>query len=443
MSTQLIVSEDQMEALKRAGITPHELLAMIPGSAAPPAPFHQANIPAVFDPARFQAIGAVADVMADSSLCPDHLTGYFEGDGAAKKFVTYPLKQIRANCFLITNQAFNWKVDPFMLAQATSIVHGRLMFEGKAVAGAIDANLGIRLRYTYQGEGLAMVVTVSGQYPGETEPRTITGSVEQWRTTGNNSPWGAPKNFPRQLAYRGAREWARIHAPALMLGVVTDDEDLEADRRPEPIAPASAPPIAIQTGFKPPPKKSRAKTATEKPAEAQDSPQTPAEAAGEGEQDQSPEDTTTGEEATSEAEQQTTGEAMAAGEDETTEQRANRQWAERLHVATSWADLQAAMGAFAQEIAGPMTAAQSSAIRRGTWLRLEELMKQTGEVIAPEDDPTLFACFIYGCDDPDRLTDTFNQLQLGESFARLKSETRTALKKAALDRIAQCQQVRA
>ena len=68
------------------------------------------------------------------------------------------------------------------------------------------------------------MVTVSGTLAGEKEPRTVRGTVSQWQTAGNGSPWANPQDHDRQLAYRGAREWARRHAPGVVLGVITDDE---------------------------------------------------------------------------------------------------------------------------------------------------------------------------------------------------------------------------
>ena len=68
-----------------------------------------------------------------------------------------------------------------------------------------------------------MGVTVSGTLPGENQPRTITGRVKDWHK-GAKSPWAQEGAWKRQLRYMGAREWARAHKPAVMLGIYADDE---------------------------------------------------------------------------------------------------------------------------------------------------------------------------------------------------------------------------
>ncbi|WP_066470274.1 hypothetical protein [Bosea sp. WAO] len=153
-----------------------------------------------------------------------------------------------ANCFLVVNQATKWNMDPFGVAQCVSIVKGKLCYEGKLVAAVLDAKLGIELTFTYDGKkGDELGVVVSGVINGVT--KTVEGTVGGWKTTGTNSPWSSPANHPRQLAYRGSREWARVHKPALMLGAYTDDEladlqDASRANRAREVAPP-APPATI------------------------------------------------------------------------------------------------------------------------------------------------------------------------------------------------------
>jgi hypothetical protein len=184
---------------------------------------------AVLDTARFEHMQRIANVMATSVLIPDALCMF--GSGNERKQLAQEV--VVANCFLVVNQAVRWNMDPFAVAQCVSVVHGKLCYEGKLIAGIIDARLGIRLRYTWndaQGDDLAIVV--SGKFADEDEPRTVEGSVRAWKTTGSGSPW-TPNQSKKMLAYRGAREWARLHAPGLMLGVYSDDEmaGLSDDRR--------------------------------------------------------------------------------------------------------------------------------------------------------------------------------------------------------------------
>lgn len=174
---------------------------------------------AVLDTARFEHMQRIATVMARSNLIPDSLCT--SGPKDAKEFL--PLDTVIANCFLVVNQAVRWNMDPFAVAQSVSVVHGKLCYEGKLIAAVIEAKLGIRLRFRWNDKpGEQMAIAVSGTFSdGETE--TVEGNVADWKTTGAGSPW-TPKNFRRMLAYRGTREWCRLHAPGLMLGVLSDDE---------------------------------------------------------------------------------------------------------------------------------------------------------------------------------------------------------------------------
>lgn len=192
----------------------------------------------LLDKETFQQIAEIASIMASASLIPESLT--HEGSGDRKKQL--PPETIRANCFLVANQAIKWGMDPFAVAQCSSVVHGRLMFEGKLVSAVLEANLGVKLVHAYgkwdgtkdeclvgqdaTGDMLAIrigeghytdagVAVFSGRY--------VDGSVGAWKTTGNNSPWRGG-NTRKMLVYRGTREWARVYQPGAMLGVITDDE---------------------------------------------------------------------------------------------------------------------------------------------------------------------------------------------------------------------------
>lgn len=203
----------------------------------------------ILDTARFEHIQRIASAMANSSLIPATLRGEWATEGREKKLVPFDHQTVVANVFRVVNQAVRWNMDPFSVVDCCSVVHGRLMYEGKLVHAVVEARLGIRLRYQFgrmtevtqpsgavvrvfdpseEGPGVFLAVRIIGQFDDEEEPRTIEGTVEDWKTSGANSPWGNEANFKRQLRYRGAREWARAHAPGTLLGVVTDDE-IEGD----------------------------------------------------------------------------------------------------------------------------------------------------------------------------------------------------------------------
>lgn len=205
---------------------------------APPAPREIRIVTdnvAMFDTAKFEHMQRIAQLMAETSMIPDSLCMYKEGEETKR----LPMRNVVANCFMVVNQAGNWGMDPFAVAQCASIVHGRLMWEGKLVAAVIKAKVGIRLRYTFVNDtperkydDQRLGVIVSGRFADETEDRTIEGTVSRWHK-GGKSPWANSPDWKRQLRYMGAREWARAHAPDIMLGLVADDEANDfADDRP-------------------------------------------------------------------------------------------------------------------------------------------------------------------------------------------------------------------
>lgn len=210
----------------------------------------------ILDTARFEHIQRIASAMASSSLIPKTLRGQeVDAPGNKKVFEPFDHQVVVANVFRIVSQAVGWNMNPFSVIDHCSVVHGRLMYEGKLIHAVVEARLGIRLRYVFgrmvevaqpsgakvlrfdpteEGAGVNLAVQVIGRFDDEDEDRTIEGTVEQWKTSGNNSPWGNPLNFKRQLRYRGAREWSRAHSPGTILGVVTDDEiedDLDQQER--------------------------------------------------------------------------------------------------------------------------------------------------------------------------------------------------------------------
>jgi len=156
------------------------------------------------DTALFEQFQRAATLMATSDLVPTHL------------------RDKKANCFLVLNQAYRWQMDPFAVAQCTFVVHGRLGYEGKLVAAAINCNPEIdkRLNYRYSGEGNERKVVVFGKLVEDDEERTVDLVFKNVATA--NDLW--KKQADQQLAYAGARHWARRHFPEVILGVYTRDE---------------------------------------------------------------------------------------------------------------------------------------------------------------------------------------------------------------------------
>jgi hypothetical protein len=166
----------------------------------------------VLDASKFEQMQRIAVVMATASLMPEALRKGTE-------------KEVLANCFIITNQAVRWGMDPFALAQCAYVISGKLGYEGKVVAGVVNSHLlhegGDELIYTYTGKGAERTIVVSGKIPGEKKPRDITGTLAEWQNP-RNDIW--KKQADQQLAYRGAVVWARRHMSRVLLGIYSDDE---------------------------------------------------------------------------------------------------------------------------------------------------------------------------------------------------------------------------
>lgn len=146
----------------------------------------------------------LAEMMANSTLIPTHLQGK-SGD-----------------CFQIIEQAMRWQMSPFAVAQSSSVISGKLMFEGKLVAAAVNNSglLSKTLDCRYEGTGENRSIYVFGTLKGEPGPREIGLYLRDART--KNAVWTTQPD--QQLFYAGARVWARRHTPEVMLGVYTPDE---------------------------------------------------------------------------------------------------------------------------------------------------------------------------------------------------------------------------
>jgi hypothetical protein len=123
---------------------------------------------------------------------------------------------------MVVEQALRWQMSPFAVAQCTSVIQGKLMFEGKLVAAALNASgvLTSRLDYEFSGANGQRAVTVRGTLKGETKPRDVTVYLQDAKTT--NGMW--TKQPDQQLVYAATRVWARRHAPEVMLGVYAPEE---------------------------------------------------------------------------------------------------------------------------------------------------------------------------------------------------------------------------
>jgi len=156
----------------------------------------------------------LATLMSDGGLVPAHLQGK------------------PANCLMVIEQAIRWGMSPFAVAQCTSVIQGKLMYEGKLVAAVVNSRgeLTERLRFKYEGDGRDRTCIITGKLRGETEHRSV--SVTFGLVRSRNEVWDRQPD--QQLAYYGVRVWARRHLPEVMLGVYGPDENFDEEEAPEP-----------------------------------------------------------------------------------------------------------------------------------------------------------------------------------------------------------------
>jgi hypothetical protein len=160
--------------------------------------------PATLVPTNLTEAIRLAEAMAAARTVPKHLQGSV-GD-----------------CLMVVEQSMRWGMSPFAVAQCTSVIAGKLMYEGKLVAAVVETSHAIvgHLDYEFTGTGEGRGVIISATRRGETNPRTATVMLKDARTS--NEMW---KRQPdQQLVYHGARVWARRWAPAALLGVYSPEE---------------------------------------------------------------------------------------------------------------------------------------------------------------------------------------------------------------------------
>lgn len=190
-------------------------------------------IPA-YDTARFEHMGRIANVMAAGKMIPMSIWN----DRKGTDWIELPREIVSARCIMIVDFAQLNRVDPFQAAQAASFVHGRLCWEGKFIDALLQGRHDIvldaswfddggefdayddpaRARRAGKGLGIKLVGEVGGKRC------VMSGTVAQWETTNNGSPWKNTLEWPKQLKYRGAREWCRVYKPGPITGVLTNDE---------------------------------------------------------------------------------------------------------------------------------------------------------------------------------------------------------------------------
>jgi hypothetical protein len=139
------------------------------------------------------------------------------------------------DCMAVAMQAVRWGMDPFVVAQKTHVVSGRLGYEAQLVNAVVQSSGAIRgaFRYEYKGDGAAMACRVGAVLAGEQEATWGEWLKSSDVTTKNSPLWKV--NPKQQMGYLQVKNWARLYCPGAILGVYTPDELAD-------VAPASTAP---------------------------------------------------------------------------------------------------------------------------------------------------------------------------------------------------------
>lgn len=149
----------------------------------------------------------LAEVMSGARAIPGHL----QGDPGS--------------CFMIVEQSQRWNMSPFLVAQCTSNIGGKLCYEGKLIAAALTSTGAIIGEFDYEFFGdpkkpETLSVKATALRASDQKRKDITVAWVDVKT--NNKFWLSQPE--QQLCYASARIWGRRWAPGPMLGVYAPEE---------------------------------------------------------------------------------------------------------------------------------------------------------------------------------------------------------------------------
>lgn len=191
----------------------------------------------------------VADIMLNTELLAQAMT-MAEHMAGAKVTVPKHLQGNVGDCYAITLQALQWRMNPFVVAQKTHLVNGTLGYEAQLVNAVVGASGAIKgnFHYEYQGDGESLECRVGAVLRGRDEVTWGEWLKISGVTTRNSPLWKT--NPKQQMGYLQVKNWARLYAPGAILGIYTPDELQDyahpRDVTPEPAGPAALPEYSDQ-----------------------------------------------------------------------------------------------------------------------------------------------------------------------------------------------------
>ena len=195
---------------------------------------HMSTTDMILDYRAMEQMDRLANLMASGkSTVPAHLQGN------------------PADCMAIIMQSAQWKMNPYAVGQKTHVVNGTLGYEAQLINAVVSSSKAIQNAFAYEWYGpwekvigkfetktnqagkpyqvpgwkpadeIGCGIKVSALLRGETIPRELDLLLLQAQVR-NSTLWASdPK---QQLAYLAVKRWARLYAPAVILGVYSSDE---------------------------------------------------------------------------------------------------------------------------------------------------------------------------------------------------------------------------
>ena len=186
----------------------------------------------------------------------------------AKSVVSIPdhLKGKPADCMAIVLVSLQWGMNPYQVAQQTSLINGTLSYGAQLVNSVVSSSTAIVGRFHYEYSdgwerlaGKVAIETVTKTGKSGAYEKTI--PVKKWSAKDEEGLWIKVGAIPRgeteiqwstelylasvltrnspewitdpqqQISYLGVKKWARKYTPSVLLGVYTPDEIPESKVR--------------------------------------------------------------------------------------------------------------------------------------------------------------------------------------------------------------------
>ena len=175
------------------------------------------------DPDRLKSLYRLADYMSQSKLMvPSHLIGN------------------QNDCFAVCMLALKLDIDPWSLANQTYSIKGKISYTGQLInalamnSSAIEGSFKYEFRDWVNGNGW---IRCGARLKGEDEV-----TFGEWLDTNTVSIKNSPlwkTNPKQQSAYLVVRNFVRLYAPSVLMGMYTEDElrTIEPDTQERDVTP--------------------------------------------------------------------------------------------------------------------------------------------------------------------------------------------------------------